>query len=286
MPNKFLDMTGLTYYDSKIKAVTGGSITIEGYTVKLVSVSGEELAQVTIPQQSIELASGTQNGLMSSSNFTKLESITEGATKVEDSSVNGNIIINGSESPVYQHPTSTAGALSNGLYKITTDATGHVTVGTAVTKTDITDLGIPAQDTTYSPASADAAGLMSSADFSKLAGIAAGAQVNVLESVSVNGSALPVNSKGVNIDLSSYALKSDITTAVIYRGSVENYAGLPSEGVKNGDMYNVEQKDPEHGIGAGTNVVWNGTSWDAMAPMVVFEGIATSEIDELFAEAA
>ena len=113
--------------------------------------------------------------------------------------------------------------------------------------------------------------------------MAAGAQVNVIESVSLNGSALPVNSKGVNIDLSNYATKSDITTAVIYRGSVENYAALPTGSVKNGDMYNVEQKDAEHGIDAGMNVVWNGESWDPMAPMVVFEGISTSEIDELFA---
>ena len=220
---------------------------------------------------------------MSSSDFTKLEGISTGANRVEDSEINGNIKIDGVESPVYQHPTSTAGALPGNLYKITTDASGHVTVGTAVTKTDITDLGIPAQDTTYELANASANGLMSSADFTKLAGVAAGAQVNVIESVSLNGSALPVNSKGVNIDLSSYALKTDITSAVIYKGSVENYAALPTDSVKNGDMYNVEQADAEHGIDAGMNVVWNGKSWDPMAPMVVFEGISTSEIDELFA---
>lgn len=40
-------------------------------------------------------------------------------------------------------------ATTSGLYKITTDAAGHVTSQTAVVKKDITDLGIPAQDTTY-----------------------------------------------------------------------------------------------------------------------------------------
>ena len=42
----------------------------------------------------------------------------------------------------------------------------------------------------------------------KLNGIASGAQVNVIESVKVNNSALSVNDKSVNIDLSSYATKS------------------------------------------------------------------------------
>ena len=68
-----------------------------------------------------------------------------GSTKVEASTVNGNIKINGTETNVYTHPSYTAKA--SGLYKITTDATGHVSAATAVAKADITDLGIPAKDT-------------------------------------------------------------------------------------------------------------------------------------------
>lgn len=49
-----------------------------------------------------------------------------------------------------------------------------------------------------------------SAEKTKLAGIASSAQVNVIESVKVNGSALSVASKAVNIDLSSYAKGSDV----------------------------------------------------------------------------
>lgn len=52
-------------------------------------------------------------------------------------------------------------------------------------------------------------GVMSSTDKSKLNGIAAGAQVNVLESVKVNGTALSVSGKSVNIDLSPYAKSAD-----------------------------------------------------------------------------
>ena len=42
---------------------------------------------------------------------------------------------------------------------------------TAVTKEDITGLGIPAQDTTYSKATAQADGLMSKEHFTKLEGL-------------------------------------------------------------------------------------------------------------------
>lgn len=48
------------------------------------------------------------------------------------------------------------------------------------------------------------------AEKTKLAGIASSAQVNVIESVKVNGSALSVASKAVNIDLSSYAKDMDV----------------------------------------------------------------------------
>ena len=47
----------------------------------------------------------------------------------------------------YVHPTFTERA--SGLYKITVNNNGHVTGATAVTKADITALGIPGQDTTY-----------------------------------------------------------------------------------------------------------------------------------------
>lgn len=59
----------------------------------------------------------------------------------------------------YTHPAYTA--RNSGLYKITVDNKGHVSAVTAVAKADITGLGIPAQDTTYSAmkgATASAAG--------------------------------------------------------------------------------------------------------------------------------
>lgn len=47
----------------------------------------------------------------------------------------------------YTHATAKGAAFGSGLYKITTNAQGHVTAATAVTKADITALGIPGSDT-------------------------------------------------------------------------------------------------------------------------------------------
>ena len=64
----------------------------------------------------------------------------------------------------YVHPTHTAAA------------TGHVSVVAAVTKDDITALGIPGSDTKYGNATTTNAGLMSAADKTKLDGM--GATIN------------------------------------------------------------------------------------------------------------
>ena len=82
----------------------------------------------------------------------------------------------------YNHATDPArltAAKTTGLYKISTTEEGHIAGTAAVTKTDITNLGIPAQDTTYSAATQSAAGLMSANDKTKLDGIATGATANV-----------------------------------------------------------------------------------------------------------
>lgn len=75
----------------------------------------------------------------------------------------------------YVHPAHTARAA--GLYKVTVDASGHITNVEAVTKEDITALGIPGQDTntTYAVVTQNANGLMKKEDKVKLDGIEDGA---------------------------------------------------------------------------------------------------------------
>lgn len=92
------------------------------------------------------------HGLMTAADKTKLDGIAAGANK-------------------YIHPSYTAAAA--GLYKVTVDASGHVSATTAVAKSDITALGIPSTNTTYSAATQSTNGLMSAADKKKLDGFGA-----------------------------------------------------------------------------------------------------------------
>ena len=86
------------------------------------AASAEAAAKSAIEAKPSDVATQSTNGLMSAADKTKLDGVTAGANK-------------------YTHPSYTARA--SGLYKVTVDSTGHVSAATAVTKSDITALGIP-----------------------------------------------------------------------------------------------------------------------------------------------
>ena len=62
-----------------------------------------------------------------------------------------------------------------------------------------------------------------------------------------------------------------------YKGTVKSFADLPTEGLKSGDVYNIETADEAHGIAAGDNVAWNGESWDKLAGFIDLSKYATIE---------
>lgn len=116
---------------------------------------------------------------------------------------------------------------------------------------------VTATKKTVPAASASQDGLMITTDKSKLDGIAQGAQVNVIEKISVNGTALTPTSKSVNITVptnnnaltngAGYQTKSDVeaivnqklTTAVIPKGNL-SAINLPIASQSNlGWMYNI-----------------------------------------------
>jgi hypothetical protein len=180
-----------------------------------------------------ETGKGLSSNDYTSAEKTKLSGIAEGANK-------------------YVHPSYTA--QKSGLYKVTVDASGHVSATTAVAKADITGLGIPAQDTTYADATTSTHGLMSAADKTKLDGVATGAQANKIESVKVNGTALtPDSSKAVNVDLSAYAKSADVTKEIasavsgVTQIDYSVVEALPSTG-KKGVIYLVANS------GSGNNI--------------------------------
>lgn len=150
------------------------SAMISGLVPETRKVNGKQLkADITLTQD--DVGDGTTYKRYSQTEKTKLAGIAEGANK-------------------YVHPSYTA--KSSGFYKITIDATGHVSAVTAVTKADITGLGIPAQDTQYPPATESANGLMSSADKKKLNAIDSSLQgvtadeIGKVKDVKVNGNSV------------------------------------------------------------------------------------------------
>lgn len=186
-----------------------------GHVSKADPVAKSDITALGIPAQDTTYgaASASANGLMSAADKKKLDGIADGANK-------------------YTHPAYTQ--KSAGFYKITVDATGHVSATTAVSKGDITALGIPGQDTTYSPATDSANGLMSAEDKAKLDGIAEGANKYVHPSYTAKSSGLykiTVDASG-HVSAATAATKTDITNLGIpaqdtkYNIATESTAGL------------------------------------------------------------
>lgn len=125
----------------------------------------------------------------------------------------------------------------------------------------------------------------------KLSNLVEGAEANVIESIQINGVAISPTNKTVNLDLTAYATKNDISSVYKYKGSVNNYAALPTSGQEVGDTYNVVAADSAHGIKAGDNVSWNGSDWDVLAGTVDLSGYllktelvyaTNADVDSLF----
>lgn len=102
----------------------------------------------------------------------------------------------------YSHPAYPA--RGNGLYKVTVDTAGHVSAVSAVTKADITALGIPAQDTntTYGIATQSVNGLLSAADKKKLDRIGSRITTTTVAGLNINYETILVT-LGANASLSA-----------------------------------------------------------------------------------
>lgn len=71
------------------------------------------------------------------------------------------------------------------------------------------------------------------------------------------------------------ALKSDLSSVYRYKGSVTNFASLPTEGNVTGDVWNVEA--------TGMNYAWDGEKWDPLGESFEIQSISNAEIDAIVA---
>ena len=72
------------------------------------------------------------------------------------------------------------------------------------------------------------------------------------------------------------ALKSDLTSLYRFKGTVANYASLPTTGNEVGDVWNVSA--------TGMNYAWTGEDWDALGQELQIEAITNAEIDAITSE--
>lgn len=110
--------------------VNSNKSTIDNYTINGAKISTNPKITVTVE--------GSGNAVTTASFSGTVLTLTKGATYNN-----------------YSHPAGSGASKSTGLYKFSTDSTSHISGVTAVTKSDITALGIPSSDTntTYTFAS-------------------------------------------------------------------------------------------------------------------------------------
>lgn len=110
--------------------VNSNKSTIDNYTINGAKISTNPKITVTV--------GGSGNAVTAASFSGTVLTLTKGATYNN-----------------YSHPAGSGASKSTGLYKFSTDSTSHISGVTAVTKSDITALGIPSSDTntTYTFAS-------------------------------------------------------------------------------------------------------------------------------------
>lgn len=219
----------------------------------------------------------------------------------------------------YTHPAYTV--RSSGLYKVTVDNTGHVSNAAAVSKSDITGLGIPAQDTTYgvfagaTTSAAGSAGLVPApaiGDKGKvLCGDGAwGAPAMHYGEVNYESAFMKLSLAGAETQATiptAAAGRMGLMSAVMFSklNDLPTYDILESTYAKKTDIASVyrykgsvaassnlpttgQTKGDVYNIEAassygpaGTNVAWDGSKWDALGGLLEIEALTNAEIDAI-----
>ena len=94
-----------------------------------------------------------------------------------------------------------------------------------------------------------------------------GSEKNIVEVIKVNNAALPVTDKAVNIDLSPYAKKSDISAVMKYKGTCTYAELIAKADAQVGDVWNVSDKDGMN-YACKTAATASADAWDPLGMVI------------------
>lgn len=171
------------------------AISKSGSTITLTGSDGST-STVSDSNTTYSAATTSKNGLMSSTDKSKLDGIATGAEVNQNAFSN---IVIGSTTIAADAETDTLTLVAGSNVTLTPDATND-------------KITIAATNTTYSDATTSAAGLMTAAMVTKLNGIATGATKTTIDSSLSSSSTNPVQNKVIYTALAGKAATSDIPT--------------------------------------------------------------------------
>lgn len=127
-----------------------------------------------------------------------------------------------------------------------------------------------ADERTYNKASEAADGLMSKEDYAKLKGVAAGAQVNVIEEIRVKGQKVEPSEKAVNLevlvakDLADYKKEVDQQISTIPKFAIAVVEELPVSDISGTTVYLLKSGAEEQNL--YTEYIYTNEKWENLAP--------------------
>lgn len=250
---------------------------------KNTSDIGTNSSDLSTLKTDVETVKGTVNN--QGSNITTLQNLLGSTTDVAsvEGSVYARIAKNVSDISALKNSVGEgADGLSTKVSKNTDDiAAVKKTADAAAVKADVDDALSKKVDKNGTDR------LMTEAEGTKLAGIATGAEVNTINAVKVDGTTQTITDKTVNIDMSTFAKKTDISSVYKIAGTLTGINELPT-GLgenDNGKVYNIDSSfiHNEKSYPKGTNVVWiwdfatGSGAWDPLAGLTDLSGYLTKD---------